>query len=330
MTTRPTRLRLAALAALCVVSLAACSSSPSTDEVPAEGLIPVTYLTSFIQNGVYSPFSYGISKGYFAQEGIDLKVTYGTGSSGTVQQVSQGQAQIGDAFTGSIAQGNASGADLRGFGFFRANGGFAFFCDKSLNITSFSQLAGHSVIIPPGTVQAALYPGVLAAAGLAKDSITVDNVAPAAAGAAYAGGQSDCITQTLGDAPTFVPRRASTTLLWSDGGFSVPGFAFMSTNSYLQANPTILEGFLRATYRSIAESLDDPAAAVSAFTDANPEANPELSEAQFSASKTVFCTTEMAEQNVKIGFQLPEMWATIVDQMREYSDLPDTVDAASL
>lgn len=329
----------AALAAIAIV-IAGCGSSTgsSSNSSPSGGngtpgpnnAVAVSYLSDYVANGVLAPLLYGKSKGYYAAQGIDLKITYGTGSSTTVQQVASGQADIGDAFSGSIAQGVSKGASLKAVGFFRANGAFAFFCDKKLNINSFSQLKGHSVIIPPGTVQAALYPGVLKAAGLAATDIKVDSVSAASAGANFASGQSDCITTTLGDAPTFETTRPVTTLEWSQGGFAVPGFAFFVTSSYLEAHPQLIAGFLKATYQSIAESLQDPGAAVAAFNAANPQSNPKLTAAQFAASHTVYCSTDMAKQSSPLGFQLPTAFSTIVDQLKTYESLPASVSAASL
>lgn len=292
-------------------------------------LVKITYLTDFIQNGVYSPIWYGIQHGYYKKEGIDLKLVYGTGSSTTVQDVANGQAQIGDAFSGVIAQAVAKKAHLKAVGFFRANGAFAFFCDKSLGIDHFSQLAGKSVIIPPGTVQAALYPGVLKAAGLKPDSIKVDAVAPASAGATYASGQADCISETLGDAPTFAKRRPSTTLLWSKGGFTVPGFAFFTKDSFLAAHRAIVGRFLKATYKSIAAALAHPAAAVKAFDRANPTASPSLTAAQWKASQTVFCTTSMGQKRRVIGYQSLFAWSKVSSEMHWYEGMPE-IKAKSL
>ncbi|HET9081685.1 MAG TPA: ABC transporter substrate-binding protein [Trebonia sp.] len=329
-----TRIVGASLSLLLGALIAACGSSAGTSTGTSASAAPathsVTYLTDFIANGVYAPLFYGIEKGYYAQQGINLQVKFGTGSSVTVQDVASGQADIGDAFSGLIAKGVAGGASIKSVGFFRANGAFAFFCDKKLGITTFSGLKGKSVVIPPGTVQAALYPGVLTAVGLKPSEIKVDSIASAAAGADYAAGQGDCIIETLGDEPTFGKLRPSSTLLWSSGGFQVPGFAFFTTNAFLRSNPRLVEGFLKATYESITGALADPSGAVDAFLKANPQAKPALTLAQWNASRLVFCTQQMASASSKIGFQQPQAWNTVVSEMKTYEGLPASVDASSL
>src|ERR1700728_3692533 len=100
------RLPVLVLSAIAAISLAACGSSASQGSSPgAQGsskpaLQSVTYLTDFVAHGVYSPVFYGIQKGYYAAQGIDLQVKFGTGSSTTVQDVAAGKADIGDAFSG--------------------------------------------------------------------------------------------------------------------------------------------------------------------------------------------------------------------------------------
>lgn len=321
------RMATAGVAALTAgLALTACGSSGSG----GGGETTVTYLTDYVTNGVYAPMWYGKQQGYFKDEGINLKIVYGTGSSTTVQQVAGGKADIGDAFSGVIAQGVAGGAPIKAVGFFRANGAFAFFCDKKLNITTYAQMKGHSVIIPPGTVQGALYKGALKAGGLAADNITVDGVASKTAGSVYSGGKADCITETLGDAPTFQKLRPSTVMLWSDNGFNMPGFAFFAKKDYLANHSKIVEGFLKATYRSIGASLDKPKDALDAFLKANPTAPKSLSSAQWDVSHTVFCTKPMAAKNLPIGYQIPDAWSTVVTAVQTYQGLSKSVVASSL
>lgn len=318
------------LITLLAAPLVACGSSAAPSSPSASSLKTVTYLTDFISNGVYSPIYYGIEKGYYSAQGINLQVKFGTGSPTTVQDVASGKADIGDAFSGVIAKGVATGASIKAVGYFRANGAFAFFCDKKLGINSFAQLKGRSIVIPPGTVQASLYPGVLSAVGLTASDIKVDSIASTAAGADYAAGQGDCISETLGDAPLFQKLRPSSTLLWSSGGFQVPGFAFFTTQSFLQGNQQLVAGFLKATYESIAAALADPTAAVAAFLKANPTASPTLTQAQWAASHLVFCTSAMAAASSKIGYQLPQSWQTIVTEMKRYENLAPSISAGPL
>ncbi|MHB1173315.1 MAG: ABC transporter substrate-binding protein [Lacisediminihabitans sp.] len=318
-----------ASAAIAVLALSGCSSSPTstpsdTTSAP-KTMTTVNFLTDFVANGVQSPLYDGIEQGYYKAEGIDLKITAGTGSINTITAVAAGQVDIGDALSANLAQAVDKGTLLTSVGWFRANSAFAFFCDKKLNITSVAQMKGHSILIPPGTAQASMLPGVLAAAGLTRSDLTVDAVASKTVGATYAGGQDDCITQTLGDAPTFQSMRPSTVISWSGAGFAVPGFAFFVTPSYLSAHQDVVAAFLRATYKSIAASLKNPADAVAAFEKNNPTVDPSLAKAQFKASQVVYCTTAAAKAKSDIGAMTANEWSSLVSVLQKYAGLSSSV-----
>jgi NitT/TauT family transport system substrate-binding protein len=323
-----------AIAAIAAVALAGCSSSaaskPSDTASAPATMTTVNFLTDFVTNGVQSPLYYGVQQGYYKAEGIDLNITAGTGSGNAITAVTAGQADIGDALSANLVQAAAKGTQLTSVGWFRANSAFAFFCDKKLNITSVAKMKGHSVLIPPGTAQASMLPGVLAAAGLKQSDVTVDAVAASTVGATYASGQADCITQTLGDAPTFQTSRPSTVISWSTAGFAVPGFSFFVTPSYLSAHRNVIAGFLRATYKSIAASLKNPPAAVTAFLKANPTVEPGLAKAQFKASQVVYCTTAEAKAGSDIGAMNAKEWSSLVSVLQQYAGLSSSVTPSTL
>src|SRR5262249_20925214 len=156
--------------------------------------------------------------------------------------------------------------------------------------------------------------------------INVDSIASATAGSSYAGGTSDCIVGTIGDSPTFQTKRPSTMVSWASGGFAVPGFAFFAKKDYVDSHHDVIAGFLKANYQAIAESLTKGTEAVAAYTAANRQSNKDLVAAQWQASAAVFCTTDMAQSQSVIGYQLPAMWATIVNEMQNYDNLSMSLD----
>lgn len=314
--------------------LAACSSA-SSSSTTAKAAAPakvtsLTYLTDYLGNGVYAPLVYGQKLGFYAKQGISLDLKYGTGSVTTAQALSSGKAQLGDIYGGTLAEVDGKGGSLESVGFFRADGGFAFFCADHLHVTSISQMKGLSVIIPPGTVQAELYPGALAAGGLTPSDIHVLAVSGAIAGSDYASGSGDCIAETTNDAPTFAARRPSSTITWASAGFNAPGFAFVGTRTYIASHSGLVRRFLTATYESIAASLAHPNAAAAAFAAANTNIPKSLADAQWKDSEGVFCTAQMAKAGVDIGYQLPSVWQHGIEILRKYQGLSPSVTATSL
>jgi len=330
---KPVTLFVALLAS--AVMLAACSSSSTSSSTSSTAVAPktqtpVTYLTDYLANGVYAPLWYGKKLGYFSKEGINLSIEYGSGSVTTAEALSSGKATIGDIYGGTLAETDEQGGQLESVGFFRPDGGFAFFCAQNLHVHTIAEMKGMSVIVPPGTVQAELYPGALKAGGLSSSSIKVLAVSGAIAGADYAGGTGDCIAETTNDAPVFETQRPSTTILWTSAGFDAPGFAFTATKSFIASHSSLVKHFLTAAYESIAASLSHPNAAAAAFAVANPNIPVASVNAQWKDSESVFCTGQMTKANVDIGYQLPSVWSGGVQILQKYQGLSSSLSPASL
>ncbi|MGC5585869.1 ABC transporter substrate-binding protein [Ornithinimicrobium sp. W1665] len=279
-------------------------------------------LTDFVANGVHAPLWYGVDEGFYEDEGINLDIVYGTGSATTSQQVAAGQVHMGDAFSATFIQAVDSGAPLVAVGMYRADAGFAFFCDEELGLESIEDLSGHSIILPPGTVQASLYEGALRAASVEPDSVEPVAVEAKTSLSIYASGRADCIATTLGDAPTFQEIRPSDAFTWQEAGFNLAGFPFIVNNDFFESDKDLIERFLRATYKSISAALEEPDAALEAYLEHNPSADRDLTAKQWlDVSVKVFCTVDMVESEEVIGAQNSEAWDTTYEAVKEFQGL---------
>src|SRR5579875_3536208 len=90
---------------------ASAGSHPATQSAPAEGqtaskpLRPVTLMLDWTFEGDHAPFFYGIAQGLYRQVGLDVKIVPGKGSTSTIEQVAQNNADFGfaDMASASIA-----------------------------------------------------------------------------------------------------------------------------------------------------------------------------------------------------------------------------------
>ncbi len=87
---------LAALAAL-TLALSACggSAKPVPAGASAAAMTKVTLTLNWVPYGEHAPFYYGVKKGFYSAEGIDLTIKSGTGSGNTILQVSQDKTTFG-------------------------------------------------------------------------------------------------------------------------------------------------------------------------------------------------------------------------------------------
>src|ERR1041384_1273452 len=90
---------VAAAAALLVLAGCADRGSGAPSQGSSPGTKKATLTLNWVPYGEHAPFYYGLKKGFYKAEGIDLEIKPGTGSGATVQQVAQQKTDFGWADT---------------------------------------------------------------------------------------------------------------------------------------------------------------------------------------------------------------------------------------
>jgi len=329
---------VAALAVLCsATGIVACGGNSSGSGgaqggsgSSAKGLTTVTFETDYLPNGKYVPFAYGLEKGYFRQEGINLQMKYGRGSGLTAQAVATGKVDIGMVDSGVLALAVSKGAPLKSVGVYLGKNDFAFFVPNDSPTTSISQLAGKRVITAPGTPQSIVSPAVLRLAGLGPGAVHFQYISPALAVSTYAHGKGDAIGETVNFAQVFAKARPSRPLAWANVGYVVPGFSFVVSTKTLSAHRDVVARFLKATYKSEAAALADPQDASAAYAKANPTLPKDTVAASWKSVAPYVCSNSAVSANSPIGYQQADVWSKAVGILRRSAGLPKSVKASSL
>jgi NitT/TauT family transport system substrate-binding protein len=110
----------------------------------------------------------------------------------------------------------------------------------------------------------------------------------------------------------------------------VPGFSFVVSEKTLASDPDMIARFLKATYRSMAAALEDPAAASAAYAQANPTLSKDVVAASWSSLASYFCSQSAVAAGSPLGFQAPADWTKGVATLKKSADLPSSVHAAAL
>ena len=307
---------------------AAASRSHSSASSAAKALTTVTFETDYLPNGKYSPFIYGVKKGYFRKEGIKLNLIYGKGSGLTIDSVATGKVDIGMVDSGVLALSvGKTHTPLKSVGLYYARNDFAFFVPSTSSVKKISQLAGKSLIVAPGTPQAIVTPAVLKLAGISVSAVHEISISPALADSTYAKGTGDAIGEAVNFSPIFAQTRPSRALPWVNVGYKTPGFSFAVTDNTLKTKPGLIARFLTATYRSVAASLQHPTAATSAYERENSTLSITLIKKEWTLTKPYFCTPTMVKHNNKLGYQTPGQWSKALTLLKKYSTMPASVMA---
>jgi NitT/TauT family transport system substrate-binding protein len=283
----------------------------------------VTFTLNWVPYGEHAPFYYGIQKGFYADEGIDLKIEPGSGSGTTIKSVAQGQTMFGWADTPPLLNGIASGMTVKSVGVFLQKGpaSIEFLSDK--NIKSIQDLKGKRIGGTPGDAMYATFPALLAANDMQPTDVTVVNMDAANKIAQLAAGQVDAIMGFFHDqGPTIEARTGKTVdhLLFADSGLNMLGTGIVVSDETLSGKKDLVGKFVRATQKSWAEAVKNPEDAAKAMADlAENEPPMEVLVKQLKLAEPLLQLNTAGEPGVNIEKQ----WGDTIDLMSQYANLKE-------
>jgi NitT/TauT family transport system substrate-binding protein len=270
--TRPRR--LVAVAALAAAGTLALTTTACGTDTPAKsGAAPATTKVSLTLNwvpyGEHAPFYYGVKKGLYAAQGIDLDIKPGSGSGNTIQQVAQQKTDFGWADTPPLAKGVMAGMKVKSVGVFLQKGpsSIEFLADQ--NISKPADLKGKTIGGTPGDALYALFPAWLKANGLAAGDVKVVDLDAASKISALAEGKVDAIMGFFHDqGPTIEGKTGKKVhyLLYSDWGMNLLGTGLVVNQDTLTNKSDLVRRFVKATQQSWSAAAKDIPGAVDAMS----------------------------------------------------------------
>lgn len=266
--TTQSRIRTAAIAGLVGISaatLSGCSAASTASEASAaDDLTTIRVSLGWITNVEWAGFWLADSKGYFADEGLDIEwIGGGPNAPTTMATVAAGDADIAmTPTTGTWLSSFADGNDWTAIGTVYQDSPSALVSLASDPVRTAEDLVGATVLGQEGTqVQ---YDAIFQRAGLEPDYTFLPvgyDIAPLVDGqgisyTAYSTNQPIMLEEQYGmSADDYVVT------MFSELGLPLYGNVIYGDSEYVSANGDALEGFLRASARGWEENADDPAVA---------------------------------------------------------------------
>jgi len=288
----------------------------------------VTFTLNWVPYGEHAPFYYGIQKGFYAEEGIDLKIEPGSGSGNTIKAVAQNQTMFGWADTPPLLNAITTGMPVKSVGVFLQKGpsSIEFLADKGFK--SIKDLKGKTVGGTPGDAMYATFPALLAANDMQPSDVTVVNMDAANKIAQLASGQVDAIMGFFHDqGPTIEAKTGKKVdhLLFADSGLNLLGLGIVVSDETLSSKKELVGKFVRATQKSWAEAVKDPAAAAKAMVGLAENEPPEA---------VLVNQLKLAEPLLQLetagepGVNTEEQWTDTIGIMADNAGLKDAGDPA--
>lgn len=242
----------------------------------AEDLKKVTLRLAFTAGGIDAPTFVAAGKGYFADEGLDVEIVDGDGSTGTIQAVGNGSFDIGIAGLGALVQASAtSGMDtITAVAGLVQKDPSSIIALKGSGITKPKDLEGKRFATEAGNLSDGMIGAFAEANGVDMD--TVEMIVTDAYQQALLKGDADFINAWANPDGDHIKKFAEIEepILFADYGVNILGSSVIVRKEWLAENEETVRGFLRALTKAHDDVLANPDEALKYFMEARPDADP--------------------------------------------------------
>lgn len=247
----------------------------------------VTYQLDWLPGGDKSPVYVGVQEGFFEDEGLDVSISSGRGSTDAITKIATGQADIGSADIGALMAARAQDDSLPVMVVYSIfnQAPHAFFTLEKSGINEITDMDGKRVATSPFTSSNAFLPLVLKENGMAEDAVRLTKADPGALGPMLMNGGTDAIIAWVTNIALFADQAEATgnemvVLPWSDAGLELYSSSVVASEQFLSERPDVALRFMRAFDRSLKFTHDNPRKAAEALNSMVPEVDVQVATAQ--------------------------------------------------
>jgi NitT/TauT family transport system substrate-binding protein len=319
-----------ALGLVCAAMLAAgAQSSPSQRQ-----LTTLNYATSFGNFGRDSYVYVAIEKGYFAQEGFEVKVSPGAGSVDVMKLVAAGRLDYGPVDIGALVVTKANeGLPLRVTSVVHQNSMSAIFTLEEAGITSPTQLEGKTLADAPGSTVRVLFPLYAKRAGIDASRVSWRDAAPPALPALLASKQVDGIGQFSVGLPLVSKAAGGKRIRSFKYSKVLPGLlgiGVVASEDKIRSHPVEVRKFNRALMKGLRWALDNPSGAAGILQKYNALADPVVAAQELRIMKFFAQNRQTRQKGFGLGYIDVGKMASTASIIRNGFKLTNPIKATDL
>jgi len=270
--------------------------------------------------GLHVPFYFGVDKGFYKQEGINLTINEGRGSANTVQVVGAGTDTFGLADSSSIINLISKGGEIKSVMNILSSTGFSVVSAASAGIRTPKDIEGKTLAVSPGDPIRGLLEAVAAHNKVDISKVKFVQVDPAAKVVTVLEKRADGLLGGADDQFFLLKYRGVEphALRFADHGANIVGMAIFTGNNTIKTNPDLVRRFVRATKRAWEEAKKNPDAAVDVAMKVKPDINRQSTKDQMLVDFELIDSINVKGQ---IGFGHEKDWGQTIELLKKYRGL---------
>jgi NitT/TauT family transport system substrate-binding protein len=282
--------------------------------------------------GEHAPFFVARDKGFYAQEGLEVEIQEGSGSTTVSQLVANATSPVAYVDAATMMRGVGAGMPIKAVGVTLQQSPMAFiYRADAARPTKISEIKGSRIAITAGDASLAIFTAFMGTLGMKLEDVQMITVAnPAAKEQAVLAKQADALLGYFMDQGPRMQLQSGVKMGWTRlydmAGVTTLSSAIIANNNWMKEakNQDALRRFLRASQRGWQYAFDNRAEAAEIFRKAAPVFTQEIALLEVDGTMTIL-RTERAKGK-PIGWTAIEDWKDTQDLLATFAKLSPQAD----
>jgi NitT/TauT family transport system substrate-binding protein len=278
----------------------------------------VTLRIDWTLQGFHLPFVWALDKGYYAAEGLDVKILEGRGSGNVAQVIATKGDTFGQLDAGSAALARSKGAPIKVISVYMQKTQGALVSFKESGINKPADVIGKTIATSQGSTSGNLFRAFLKNNKIPEDKVKFQSVDSHAKMATLLQGKVDAITGLVTAECVEISLQSSkpvTCMHLSEYNVKALSIALAAHEDLLKDKPDLVKRFVKATQRGWEESIKHPAEAAKIGKKHFPLAEEHLLKAKFEQVPALLHTD--ATKGKPIGWMAQSDWEGTISFLKD-------------
>jgi NitT/TauT family transport system substrate-binding protein len=302
----------------------ACAQTPALEEFP--------FRLNWTLYGEHAPFFVAQDKGFYKDEGLDVQIAEGSGSTTVAQLVANGTNPVAYVDAATMMRGVGAGMPIKAVGVSLQQTPMAFiYRADHPRPTKISEIKGSRIAITAGDASLAIFTAFMGKIGMKMDDVQLITVAnPAAKEQAVLAGTADALLGYFMDQGPRMQLQSGIKMGWTRlydmAGVSTLSSAIIINNDWAKdpKNQDKLRRFLRATQRGWQYAFDHRDEAADIFLKHASSFTKEIALLEINGTMTILHTKRTVGKPVL--WSAADDWKDSQDLLAKYANLTPQSD----
>ncbi|RQW63090.1 ABC transporter substrate-binding protein [Vibrio viridaestus] len=224
----------------------------------------VTFQLDWLPGGDKAPVYVGVQEGFFAEEGIDVTIKVGKGSSDALTKLAAGHADIGSSDIVALLSAKANGQiPVEAVYSYYSKAPYAFYVTSASGINSVKDVAGKTIVTSPFTSENIFLPLLFKKNNVAEDSVKIIKADPGALNPMLIRGKADVMISWITDQADYETQAEQVgkklkVLPWYDAGLEFYSSSIVASDRFIESHPDVVKRFLVAYKKAVQFTWENP------------------------------------------------------------------------